>query len=59
MNIGGAKMRHVNTPLYGFIGESMQANDVVQLPVMFGEELHSLMYTVDFMVIDNDLPIMK
>ena len=36
MIVGGAKTRPIKTPLYGFSGERVYAEGVIQLPVTFG-----------------------
>ena len=53
MNVGGAKMRPIKTPLYGFGGERVYAEGAIQLPVTFGVHPAKVTQMVDFLLVDQ------
>ena len=53
INLGGAKLTPVLTPLYGFAGECVRAEGVITLPVTMGEDLAQITRMVNFLVVDR------
>ena len=53
INLGGAKLTPVLTPLYGFAGECVRAEEVITLPVTMGEDLAQVTRMVNFLVVDH------
>ena len=53
MNVGGAKVRPIKTPLYGFGGERVYAEGAIQLPVTFGVHPAKVTQMVDFLLVDQ------
>ena len=53
MNLDGAKLRPVKTPLYGFTGERVDAEGLITLPVTMDEVPHQVIKMIDFLVVDQ------
>ena len=53
MNVGGAIMRLIKTPLYGFDGEIVCTEGAIQLPVTFGQGPVQVTQMVDFLLSTN------
>ena len=52
MNVGGAKIRPIKTPLYGFGGERVYAKHAIQLPVTFGIYPAKATQMINFLLVD-------
>ena len=53
MNVGGATLMSIKTPLYGFGREMVYAEGAIQLPVTFGQRLAQDTQMVDFLLVDQ------
>ena len=53
MNIEGVKTKPVNTPLYGFAGERVEAEGTAILPTTWGEIPEQITKMTEFLIIDS------
>ena len=53
MNLEGAILRPVKTPLYGFSGEQVEAEGMITLPVTMGEAPAQTIRMINFLVVDR------
>lgn len=53
INIGGANLEPIKTPLYVFMGECVHTEGVIKLPVTFREESTTLTHIVNFLVVNQ------
>ena len=53
MNLDGAKLRPVKTPLYGFTGERVDVEGLITLPVTMDEVPRQVIRMIDFLVVDQ------
>ena len=53
MNLEGAKLKPVKTPLYGFAGERVDAEGIITLPVTLGEAPRQVLRMIDFLVVNQ------
>ena len=53
MNVGGATIRPIKTPLYGFGRERVYVEGAIQLPVTFGQRPAQITQMVNFLLVDQ------
>ena len=57
MKLGGLRPTPTQTPLFGFIGERVITEGIIDLPVTFGTPVNiEVVHMVPFLVVDQELP---